>query len=71
MVPAARWSLAWFTVACPGVQVYSPLELLLFIAGCCTIAESFVPQLLNVPKVRGWPVVRATGGGATCTSGKR
>jgi hypothetical protein len=40
-------------------QVYSPLELLLFIAGCCTIADSFVPQLINVPKATVTHVVRA------------
>jgi hypothetical protein len=33
-------------------EVYQPLELLLFIAGLCTIADSFVPQLIGVPKVR-------------------
>lgn len=43
----------------PGLQVYSPLELLLFIAGCCTIADSFVPQLINVPKATVTHVVRA------------
>lgn len=41
------------------LQVYSPLELLLFIAGCCTIADSFVPQLMNVPKATVTQVVRA------------
>lgn len=41
------------------LQVYSPLELLLFIAGCCTIADSFVPQLVNVPKATVNQVVRA------------
>ena len=41
------------------LQVYSPLELLLFIAGCCTIADSFVPQLINVPKATVTHVVRA------------
>ena len=41
------------------LQVYSPLELLLFIAGCCTIADSFVPQLVNVPKATVNSVVRA------------
>ncbi|KAF6255019.1 Mechanosensitive ion channel-domain-containing protein [Scenedesmus sp. NREL 46B-D3] len=40
-------------------EVYSPLELLLFIAGCCTIADSFVPQLINVPKATVTHVVRA------------
>jgi hypothetical protein len=39
--------------------VYSPLELLLFIAGCCTIADSFVPQLINVPKATVTHVVRS------------
>lgn len=39
--------------------MYSPLELLLFIAGCCTIADSFVPQLVNVPKATVNSVVRA------------
>jgi hypothetical protein len=41
------------------LQVYSPLELLLFIAGCCTIADSFVPQLINVPKATVTHVVRS------------
>lgn len=40
------------------MQVYSPLELLLFIAGCCTIADSFVPQLISVPKATVTHVVR-------------
>jgi hypothetical protein len=39
--------------------VYAPLELLLFIAGCCTLADSFVPQLINVPKATVTQVVRA------------
>jgi MscS family membrane protein len=39
--------------------VYAPLELLLFIAGCCTIADSFVPQLINVPKATVTHVVRS------------
>lgn len=39
--------------------MYSPLELLLFVAGCCTIADSFVPQLLHVPKSTVTHVVRA------------
>ncbi len=43
----------------PPPQVYSPLELLLFIAGCCTIADSFVPQLISVPKATVTHVVRA------------
>jgi hypothetical protein len=47
-----------FCSCCP-LQVYSPLELLLFIAGCCTIADSFVPQLVNVPKATVNQVVRA------------
>jgi hypothetical protein len=47
-----------FCCFCP-LQVYSPLELLLFIAGCCTIADSFVPQLINVPKATVTHVVRA------------
>ncbi len=45
-------------VMCPVQQVYSPLELLLFIAGCCTIADSFVPQLISVPKATVTHVVR-------------
>ena len=40
-------------------QVYAPLELLLFIAGCCTLADSFIPQLINVPKATVTHVVRA------------
>lgn len=39
--------------------MYAPLELLLFIAGCCTIADSFVPQLINVPKATVTHVVRS------------
>lgn len=41
-------------------EVYQPLELLLFIAGICTIADSFVPQLMNVPKATVSHVVRVT-----------
>ncbi len=33
------------------LQVYQPLELLLFIAAICTIADAFVPQLIAVPRV--------------------
>jgi len=43
----------------PHPQVYSPLELLLFVAGCCTIADSFLPQLIQVPKATVNAVVRA------------
>lgn len=49
----------WTCLLLCGLQVYSPLELLLFIAGCCTIADSFVPQLMNVPKATVTQVVRA------------
>ncbi|MEW5312234.1 MAG: hypothetical protein WDW38_003881 [Sanguina aurantia] len=31
-------------------EVYQPLELLLFIAAICTLAESFVPQVVAIPK---------------------
>lgn len=31
-------------------ELYQPLELMLFIAGLCTIADAFVPQLISVPK---------------------
>ncbi|KAI8470017.1 MAG: Mechanosensitive ion channel-domain-containing protein [Monoraphidium minutum] len=40
-------------------EVYSPLEVLLFVAGCCTIADSFLPQLVGVPKATVNSVVRA------------
>ena len=43
----------------PCRQVYSPLELLLFVAGCCTIADSFLPQLIGVPKATVNAFVRA------------
>jgi len=43
----------------PSTQVYSPLEILLFVAGCCTIADSFLPQLIQVPKATVNAVVRA------------
>ncbi|GBF96207.1 small conductance mechanosensitive ion channel [Raphidocelis subcapitata] len=40
-------------------EVYSPLEVLLFVAGCCTIADSVLPQLIQVPKATVNAVVRA------------
>lgn len=33
------------------LQVYQPLELLLFIAALCTLADAYVPSLIAVPKV--------------------
>jgi hypothetical protein len=50
-----RARLSWRSA----LQVYSPLELLLFVAGCCTIADSFLPQLIQVPKATVNAVVRA------------
>ncbi|GIM15846.1 hypothetical protein Vretimale_18540 [Volvox reticuliferus] len=41
-------------------EVYQPLELLLFIAAICTIADSFVPQLIAVPRSTVMTVVRST-----------
>ncbi|KXZ55407.1 hypothetical protein GPECTOR_3g59 [Gonium pectorale] len=41
-------------------EVYQPLELLLFIAAICTIADSFVPQLIAVPRSTVSTVVRST-----------
>ena len=40
-------------------ELYAPLELLLFVAGCCTIADAFLPQLVQVPKATVNAVVRA------------
>lgn len=57
--PAPRVPLAWLCPLVVPPQVYAPLELLLFIAGCCTIADSFVPQLINVPKATVTHVVRS------------
>ena len=33
--------------------MYQPLELLLLIAAVCTVADTFVPSLISVPKVGG------------------
>ncbi|GFR48179.1 hypothetical protein Agub_g10027 [Astrephomene gubernaculifera] len=41
-------------------EVYQPLELLLFIAAICTIADAFVPQLIAVPRSTVSTVVRST-----------
>lgn len=41
-------------------EVYQPLELLLFIAALCTVADSFIPSLIAVPKATVSHVVKAT-----------
>eukprot|EP00198_Chlamydomonas_reinhardtii_P010846 XP_001700183.1 predicted protein [Chlamydomonas reinhardtii] len=41
-------------------EVYQPLELLLFIAAICTVADAFVPQLIAVPRSTVSTVVRST-----------
>lgn len=40
-------------------ELYQPLELMLFIAGLCTIADAFIPQLLLVPKATVSHVIKA------------
>ena len=35
-----------------GLQVYQPLELLLFIAALCLLADTFMPSLVSVSRVR-------------------
>ncbi|GLI60318.1 hypothetical protein VaNZ11_002434, partial [Volvox africanus] len=41
-------------------EVYQPLEVLLFIAAVCTIADSFVSQVISVPRATVITVVRST-----------
>ncbi|GIL65669.1 hypothetical protein Vafri_19341 [Volvox africanus] len=41
-------------------EVYQPLEVLLFIAAVCTIADSFVSQVITVPRSTVITVVRST-----------
>jgi len=40
-------------------EVYQPLELLLFIAALCTVADAFVPSLIAVPKATVSHVVKS------------
>ena len=40
-------------------EVYAPLEVLLFVAGCCTLADAFLPQLLGAPRAAVHAAVRA------------
>jgi len=58
-ITALTSTSGWILLLLPECRVYSPLELLLFIAGCCTIADSLYPQLINVPKATVTHVVRA------------
>ena len=32
--------------------MYQPMEILLLLAGVCTVADTFIPSLISVPKVR-------------------